>query len=190
MNFLGTAHGVSPAFFTSTLSSLILGVLQDSRVAPCIWLSISCILLHALSTHTTGFLAMCPCYSKTSKHPGEAFLDDTDLWLTSTSSSSNGTLISSMQMVAQLWEHLLYASGGFLAIQKCFYYLVNWCWDHNGFPVLSSNITPSEPQLVMTSGRSTSTYTIPRVKNNIGMRTLGVLLSPDGSFVDKFSHRQ
>ena len=41
----------------------------------------------------------------------------------------------------------------------------------------------------MTSGRSTSTHTIPRVENNIGRRTLGVRLSPDGSFEDEFSHR-
>ena len=63
--FIRTAHGVSPGFFTSTLSTLILGVLQGSKVVPCIWLSISCILLHALSTHTTGFQAIYPCYSKT-----------------------------------------------------------------------------------------------------------------------------
>ena len=113
-----------------------------------------------------------------------------DLWLTSTSSSSNGTLISSMQKVVQLWKCLLFASGGALAIQKCFYYLVDWCWDHNSFSVLSYNITPSDPQLVMTSGRSTSTHTIPKVENNIGRRTLGVHLSSDGFFEDEFSHRQ
>ena len=110
--FIRTAHGVSPGFFTSTLSTLILGVLQAIRVAPCIWLSISCVLLHALSSHTTGFQAMCPCYSKTFKCRGEVFVDDMDLWLTSTSSSSNGTLITSMQKVAQLWERLLLPVAG------------------------------------------------------------------------------
>ena len=185
-----TAHSDSPGFFTSTLSTLILGVLQGSRATPCIWLSVGCILLHALSTHTTGFQAICHHYSKTSKCPGEAFVDTTDLWLTSTSSSSSRTLISSMQKVAQLCECLLFTSDRALAIQKCFYYLVDWCWDHNGFPVLSSNTTPSDPQLVMTSGRSISTHTIPRVENSIWKHTLGVHLSPDGSFVDKFSHRQ
>ena len=42
----------------------------------------------------------------------------------------------------------------------------------------------------MTSGRSTSTHTIPRVENSIRKHTLGVRLSPDGSFEDEFSHRQ
>ena len=111
-----TADGVCPGFFTTTLSALILGALQGSRAAPCIWLSISCFLLHALSSHTTGFQATCPCHSKTSKHPGKVFVDNTDLWLTSTSSSSSRTLISSIQKVAQLWERLLFGSGGALVI--------------------------------------------------------------------------
>jgi hypothetical protein len=183
------AHGISPGIFKSTLAALILGIFQGSRAAPCIWLSISCVLLHALSPHTTAFQATCPQNYQTSKHL-EAFVDDTDLWLTSTNPSSSLTLIPSMQKVAQLWERLLFACGGALAIQKCFYYLIDWHWDHNGFPVLSSNLASPGPQLVMTSGRSTSSTTIPQVETSIGMQTLGVRLSPDESFTDEFTHRQ
>ena len=68
--FIHTYHGVSHDFFTSTLSALILGVLQGSGAVPCIWLNICCILHHALKNHTTGFQVICPHYSKTSKHPG------------------------------------------------------------------------------------------------------------------------
>ena len=42
----------------------------------------------------------------------------------------------------------------------------------------------------MTLGRSTSTNSIPRVKDNIEKRTLGVRLSPGGSFEGKFTHCQ
>ena len=42
----------------------------------------------------------------------------------------------------------------------------------------------------MTSGRSTHYTPIPRVESSIGMRTLGVRLSPDGFFTDEFTHRQ
>jgi hypothetical protein len=185
-----TTHGISPGIFKSALAALILGVLQGSGAAPCIWLSICCVLLHVLSPHTTEFQATCPQNYQTSKHPGEAFVDDTDLWLTSTNPSSSPILIPSMQKVAQLWERLLFASGGALAIQKCFYYLIDWHWDHIRFPVLSSNLASPGPQLVMTSGRSTSSTSIPRVESSKGMQTLGVRLSPDGSFTDEFTHRQ
>jgi hypothetical protein len=185
-----TAHGISPGLFKTTLPALILGVLQGSGAALCIWLSISCVLLHALSPHTTGFQATCPQNYQTSKRPGEAFVDDTDLWLTSTNLSSSLTLIPSMQKVAQLWERLLVASGGALAIQECFYYLVDWHWDHNGFAVLSSNLAFPGPQLVLTSGRSTSSTSIPRVESSIGIQILGMRLSPDGSFTEEFTHHQ
>ena len=77
--FIRTAHGISPSIYTSTVVALILGVLQGSGAAPCIWLSLSCILLQALHTHTTGFQALCPRNNRTSHCPGEAFVDDTDL---------------------------------------------------------------------------------------------------------------
>jgi hypothetical protein len=42
----------------------------------------------------------------------------------------------------------------------------------------------------MTSGRSTSSTTTPRVETSIGKRTLGVRLAPDGSFTQEFTHCQ
>jgi hypothetical protein len=137
--FIQTAHGISSSFYTSTVAALILGVLQGSGAAPCIWLSLSCILLQALHTHTTGFQASCPCNNCTSHHPGEAFVDGTNMWLTGTyPSTPTSTLVSTMQRVAQVWERLLFASGGALALQKCFYCLACWKWIPHGFPFLTS----------------------------------------------------
>ena len=55
-----TAHGISSGFFKSTLAVLILGVLQGSGAAPCIWLSNSCVLLHALSPRHHGIPSYMP----------------------------------------------------------------------------------------------------------------------------------
>ena len=99
-------------------------------------------------------------------------------------------LMYSKSFLSPLWKCLLFASGGALAIQKYFYYLVDWHCGNNSFPVLSSNTNSSDHQFVMTSGRATSTYTIPRAKNEIGKRTLGVRVSPHESFKDKFTYRQ
>ena len=43
--YIRTACGISPRFYTSTAVALILGVLHGSGAAPCIWLSLNCILL-------------------------------------------------------------------------------------------------------------------------------------------------
>ena len=126
--FIRTAHGISPGFYTSTAAALILGVLQGSRAAPCIWISLSCILLHALQSHTSGFQATCPRNTRTSQCPGKVYIDNTDLWLKGISPSTPSTTLTSfiMQGVALVWECLLFASRGALAFQKCFYFLVHW----------------------------------------------------------------
>ena len=117
-SLIQTAHDIYPSsFYTSTVVALILGVLQGSGAAPCIWLSLSCILLHALHPHTTGFQASSPRNNCTSPRSGETFVDDTNLWLTGTYPfTPPSTLVSTMQRVAQVWECLLSASSGALAL--------------------------------------------------------------------------
>lgn len=50
--YVHTAYGVSSNFFTTTSTILILGVLQGSVAAPCIWMYVSHVLLNALSKIT------------------------------------------------------------------------------------------------------------------------------------------
>ena len=70
--FIRTAHGISLGLYTSTTNALILGVLQGRGAAQCIWISLSCILLQAHQSHTTGFQATCPHNTRTSQRPGKA----------------------------------------------------------------------------------------------------------------------
>jgi len=51
--------------------------LQGNAAAPCIWMFLSNVLLHALSSLTDGFYACCPCGLLISQRPGKAFVDDT-----------------------------------------------------------------------------------------------------------------
>jgi hypothetical protein len=60
--FVRTAYGVSPTYFATTSNLLILGVLQGSGAAPCIWMCVSNVLFQALATLTDGFQAHCPAF--------------------------------------------------------------------------------------------------------------------------------
>ena len=62
--------------------------------------------------------------------------------------------------------------------------------DPHGFLFLTSVTNSPTTPLQMTSGRSTSSTTIPRVVTSIGKRTLGVRLASDGSFTQEFAHSQ
>jgi hypothetical protein len=38
-------------------------------------------------------------------------------------------LIAKAQVMAQIWERILYSSGGALELWKCFWYLLYWTWE-------------------------------------------------------------
>jgi hypothetical protein len=99
--YVQTAYGVSTSSF-STISSflMILGVLQGSGAAPCIWFCLSCVLLSAIQPYTPAFSAICPRSLLTSLRPGKSFVDDTDLWLSSPTIPGHA-LVPSMLKVAQ-----------------------------------------------------------------------------------------
>ncbi len=188
--FIRTIYGLSPEFFNSIFYLLILGVLQGSGAAPCIWFCVSCVLFHALQQYTTGFNASCPCQLRHSNQLGEAFVDDTDLWLSSP--NSNGlSLIPAMADLPcpTLGTPSTFASGGALALSKCFFYLICWKWDTHGNPSLRVNLDDTHVTFPMTSGRSTVISFIDRVECSEGRRTLGVRLTPDGSFTTELTYR-
>ena len=108
--YVHTTYGVSSAYFSTSANLLILGVLQGSGTAPCIWMCVSNALLQALSSLSAGFSAHCPQEGiLTSSRPGETFVDDTDLWLTSDTSSDSNLVLSTMN--TQHWERLLFSRG-------------------------------------------------------------------------------
>ena len=65
----------SSSYFSTTANLLILGVLQGSGAAPCIWMCVSNVLFQALSSRSVGlFSPHCPRCILTTSCPGEAFV--------------------------------------------------------------------------------------------------------------------
>ena len=42
------------------------------------------------------------------------------------------SLVSKMTNMAQMWEWLLWTSGGALNLKKCYWFLVSWKWTKTG----------------------------------------------------------
>jgi len=160
--------------------------LQGNAAAPCIWMFLSNVLLHALSSLTDGFYACCPCGLLISQRPREAFVDDTDL-RRSSDILTGSELVASTAEVAQQWDRLLCASGGALALQKCFFYLMDWTWDCHGCHSLQPNSASPHLTINMTSGRSSClSFPIPLIECHTGKCSHGVRAAPDGSFNQEF----
>ena len=114
-----TVVGLSEESF-SNADDWVLRTLQGSGASPCLWLAITCVLLRALQKQSPVIAFNNPQGTLTCNCIGEAYVDNTELWLTMPDRDIT-QLAQEMQKIAQHWEQLLYTTGGALALEKCFY---------------------------------------------------------------------
>jgi hypothetical protein len=105
----------------------VLGTLEGSGASSCLWLAMTCVLLGALQKQSPGITFNKPQGTLTCNCIGKAYVDDTELWLTIPDRNIT-KLAQEMQTMAQYWEQLLYTTGGALALEKCFYVALQWCF--------------------------------------------------------------
>ena len=175
-----TVYGVSKDFY-SNLTTAVYGVLQGSGSAPAIWLAVSIILINTYNTSFQQAGIPNPSFQTFLSKVLDAFVDDTDLWdIVLDQHATTEYLLQRLQDRAQFWEKILFATGGKLNFQKCFWYLVQWDWDKNDQPVLlPPSLLPAS--LSLTSGTCTIPQPIQRKSPFDALKTLGVWTSPSGS---------
>jgi hypothetical protein len=179
-----TAYGLSPVAF-SNLIAILLGIMQGAGHSGALWALTSSIMFEQMEA-TPGTTFHSPHPSRTTRRTGEAFVDDTSLWLLQL-----GLLLSAaialMQVTAQCWERLLYATGGALNLAKCFWYGIEWTFTSAGEAQMISMTTG--PDIVLTAGATPDQPAIlQRISTNEGQRTLGVRLAPDGNDNVEYSY--
>ena len=76
-----TSLGLSTQAFSNN-DDWVLGTLQGSGASPCLWTAITCVLLAALEKETPGITFFNPQGTSVHNRIGEAYVDDTELWLT------------------------------------------------------------------------------------------------------------
>jgi hypothetical protein len=183
--YVRTAYGVSSTAF-SNFTDWILGVMQGSGHACCLWVLTSSVMLDQMDK-TPGATFHSPHPHRSTQCTGEAFVDDTSLWLLRLGLPLLAA-ITLMQITAQRWERLLFATGGALNLNKCFWYGVEWTFTSTGAPKMIS--TMDGPQISHSSGSSLDNHEpIQRISTSTGQRTLGVRLAPDGNDNDEYSYR-
>lgn len=84
----------------------------------------------------------------------EGFLDDTSIFCNNNDDQKNFTkLLEILQHDAQLWTNLLATTSGKLELQKCFYYVLAWKFDDEGFgvPLKSQELVEKYGQIQVTN---------------------------------------
>ena len=86
-----------------------------------------------------------------------------------------------------VWERLLFASGGLLALHKCYWWLITWDWC-NGLPVMRD---PGVDDLKVCLAAGTDDETVPIKRLALGEANvgLGFRLAPSGDQQLEIRHR-
>ena len=138
---------------------------------------------------TPGLEFTNPDHSRQARRKGEAFVDDTDIWVTETTLASNSiqTIVEGITTLFQRWYRALRTTGGMLGFDKCFWYLIKWEWK-NGKPRMAT-IAETPAELIIATDDDRTTVTIQRLEPTKGLRTLGVRIAPTGNQHDEFQYR-
>jgi hypothetical protein len=123
---------------------------------------------------------------------GASFVDDSSLCVTSeyiydpnlTGDANRNReadhLVSRLAQLSQLWERLLFTTGGGINYQKSHWYLMTWLWK-NGIPCLAT-ISQSPVYMMLTTGTDPLQEMVPCKEPTDGFQMLGVYLTPAGQY--------
>jgi hypothetical protein len=126
-----TFYGLSTLPYRSTSSHGIHGPGQGGRASPAIWTAISCRLLQCMRENSICANILSPNGHQIHQ-VSSGFVDDITHWCIAmedticAAGSGEQLLMEQMLDTAQLWEQLLYITGGKLELSKYFYYPIIW----------------------------------------------------------------
>jgi hypothetical protein len=86
------------------------------------------------------------------------------------------SVVARLQKDAQVWERLLFNSGGLLKLKKCLYYIMFWEFDSEGCPSLRS--AADIPSLLLTDGQDADAKPITQYDCTCAQKYIGLWNSP------------
>ena len=186
---LKTGHGQAKTTYGTTNLYRILGIGQGSGGASCAWTSLLDTILWSVSEKYDSLIIESPV-KELIKRLGDAFVDDTSQMTTNdpkhhpedftkTAELLEHLIIKTTQ-IAQDFEKKLNATGGYLALTKCFWYLISWEWDSKGEATMSP-ISKNPSDIYLTSGQNTEIkHKIHRAEVTTPYKTIGSYQTPTG----------
>jgi len=166
-------------FYTSsrqtTWDTPIAGIGQGNGARPSIWAAVSSQMFDIV--RQDGFYALLTgaISQLQRKVSGFFFVDDTDLCVTHM--SNNGKqVVQQMQEAVTQWDGLLWATGEALALEKCFWYLVDFKYANTKWKYKTCSQAPGNITMLDSTCKQ---VTIQRLEPSEARQTLGVRLALD-----------
>jgi len=157
------------------------GLIQGNGAAPAAWSAITAILVDCMKGEGYGYEAWAPISQRAMTLVCFGFVDDTDLTLNNDAPGvTSADLIDEAQLELSTWEGLLSATGGALAPEKSYWYLVEVGPDGK---YISKAKQPGS-LFLFNNGQPA---TIERLEVTEARETLGIWSRPDGLMIDELN---
>ena len=125
-----TAFGIlSQSYSSQPNRPPLQGLIQGHGAAPTGWGVTSTPIIHAVRKAGFGFQLHTAITRRHHTIACTAFVDDTDLWLTSpTPTSTIHQTVRKAQSMLDLWNGLLHSTGGALVAKKSYWHWIDFQW--------------------------------------------------------------
>ena len=152
---------------------------QGNGAAPQLWAVISTKMFEILHSLNLATLITMPISGTELTLVGFAYIDDSDLFSFSQTHDVD-TTVKQMQEIVDNWELAAKVTGGALAPNKCWWYLIEFEWDKkNDCTYASKKI--DDKYVLTTKNAKNETEILKRLQPNIAQEMLGVYIAPDGN---------
>ena len=184
-----TALGISEGEYSRMEEHMLHGILQGGKASSFIWLIVSSLIMEIMKEKCEGVSCKDPRSTMESTRAMDGFVDDTTAWANHFKEYSKKRefqecdpkdIAKKLQIEAQLWEELLYGTGGELELSKCFYYIAHWKWKPDGSAYLATPEEMGGNLIKITNSATGKEIEIEHKSCAEAHRTLGVMKIPRG----------
>jgi hypothetical protein len=105
----------------------------------------------------------------------------------STSPPTIQTVFDGLQRDSQVWERLLWTSGGRLELSKCRFYIIYWKFNDNGTGQMMTKAELQTPSLLLTEGATGNVQEVKQLDLHDSFKTLGIHKTISGDQSDQIS---
>ncbi len=155
------------------------GVYQGNGFGPPGWGIISSALFDMMRKKGFGAKIISPITNSENKLIGFAFVDDTDILASTPNSNDADTTHELMQQTIDYWESAAKTTGGAIAPDKSWYYLIHFKWTNGKWSYGDPHDVVHESLTCL--NKNDQRVELKALPVNKAEEMLGVYLSPDGS---------
>ena len=184
-----TSEGISKQSIRTTKRKVLHGIGQGNGGGPAIWLSHLTVMLAAIATVCSRFFTSCVEKAHKISTVGTGYVDDVTLGISlpAEDPQSESTVRRYIRKIGQIWEQLLYISGGRLELSKCFWVPVTWKWT-KGKPKMQSTSKTRAKDLYLFESESRSEVLIPKLSGKTAVKRLGVWTNCEATWSTEYKN--